>query len=345
MKPPAMNPHSTAELEDLLSQPTPAVVEMMRRIAGDIILLGVAGKMGPSLARMARRAADEAGTARRVIGVSRFRDAGAREALHEHGIETISCDLLDESAVAALPEAPNVIYLAGMKFGATGNEPLTWAMNTHLPAIVCRKFRTSRIAAFSTGNIYGLVPVSGGGSKETDAPNPAGEYAMSCLGRERMFQYFSDALHVPVALIRLNYACDLRYGVLVDVATKVWRGDPVDARMGFFNTIWQGDANALSLLALEHAASPAWVFNLTGPELLSVRDVAQSLATRWGKTARIDGTESPDALLSDPARCFTTLDRPRVNADTLIEAVASWIERGGVLLGKPTHFESRDGKF
>jgi nucleoside-diphosphate-sugar epimerase len=317
----------------------------MKRVPGDIMLLGVAGKMGPSLARMAKRASEAAGTPRRVIGVSRFRDAAARAELEQQGVETITCDLLDAAAVAALPEAPNIVYMAGMKFGATGQEPLTWAMNAWLPAIICQRYPRSRIAAFSTGNVYGLVPVAGPGSRETDTPQPAGEYAMSCLGRERMFEYFAQAQGTPVSLIRLNYACDLRYGVLVDVARKVWAGEPVDVCMGWFNTIWQGDANALSLLSLEKAAAPAWKFNLTGPAKLSVRAAAETFARLFRKPVQIAGSEAPDALLSDATVSIQQLDRLRVTEETLIEWVAHWIQEGGALLNKPTHFESRDGKF
>lgn len=338
-------PTTLADLEDWLSEPTPAVVEMMRRLPGDILILGVAGKMGPSLARMAKRASHEAGASRRVIGVSRFRDATARTELEKHGVETITCDLLDERALASLPDAPNIIYMAGMKFGATGQEPLTWAMNALLPGLVCQRFPRSRIAAFSTGNVYGLVPTGGSGSRETDTPYPAGEYAQSCLGRERIFEHFSLASGTRTSLIRLNYACDLRYGVLVDIAQKVWRGEPVDLTMGFFNTIWQGDANALSLLTLEHASSPAWKINLTGPVTLRVRDVAGRFAEAFGKTAQFTGTEAPDALLSDSTLLSSTLGGTSISEAVLVDWVASWIQSGGASLGKPTHFESRDGKF
>ncbi len=338
-------PTTLSELETRLSQPTPAVVQMMKRLPGDIILLGVAGKMGPTLARMTKRASEEAGTPRRVIGVSRFKDAAARAELEQHGVETKTCDLLNETAVISLPDAPNVIYMAGMKFGATGQEPMTWAMNAWLPGIICRKYRDSRIAAFSTGNVYGLVPVVGGGSKEEDTPRPVGEYAMSCLGRERLFEHFSLTHGTPVSLIRLNYATDLRYGVLVDVALKVWRGQPVDVCMGHLNTIWQGDANALSLLSLEKAGSPAWKINLTGPALLSVRDLALRFGALFDKPVQIEGQEAPDALLSNAARCFSELDRITLPEDDLIQWVAAWIQNGGGLLDKPTHFESRDGLF
>jgi nucleoside-diphosphate-sugar epimerase len=338
-------PLTLADLEDRLSEPTEAVIQMMRRVPGDILILGVAGKMGPSLARMAKRASDAAGTARRIIGVSRFRDAQMRVDLEKHGVETITADLLDAQALAALPEAPNIIYMAGMKFGATGQETLTWAMNTFLPGLVCERFPHSRIAAFSTGNVYGLVPLSSGGSCETDAPAPAGEYAQSCLGRERIFEYHAQKNGTPVALIRLNYACDLRYGVLVDIAQKIWRGEPVDVTMGHFNTIWQGDANALSLQFLENAAAPAWKINLTGSATLHVRAVAEAMAQKFARPLILTGQEAPDALLSDSSLCRSLLASPSVPEADLIGWVASWVQNGGSLLGKPTHFESRDGKF
>jgi nucleoside-diphosphate-sugar epimerase len=333
------------QLEDRLSEPTEGAVETMRRLAGDLLLLGVAGKMGPSLARMARRASDLAGTKRRIIGVARFSAGGVEAELQQHGIETIRCDLLNEEAVQRLPDAPNVLYLAGMKFGATGQEALTWAMNTHLPAIVCRKFARSRIVAFSTGNVYGLLPVTGGGSLETDPPAPIGEYAMSCLGRERMFEHFSRALGTRVALLRLNYACDLRYGVLVDLAQKILVSAPVDLGMGWFNTIWQGDANAMTLRCLEHVASPPLVLNLTGPELLNVRECCEKLGRLMGCKPTFVGAESPTALLSNARHALGKVGPTRIPADQLIEWVAAWVRQGGQTLNKPTHFEARDGRF
>lgn len=340
-----MPPATLEELEERLSRPTPAVVDLMRSLPGDILVLGAAGKMGPSLARMAKRASDEAETTRRVIAASRFREPGSAEAFQQHGIETLAVDLLDANAVAYLPHAPNVVFMAGMKFGSTGQEPMTWAMNAWLPGLVCERYHRSRIAAFSTGNVYGLVPVERGGSKEEDALNPAGEYAMSCLGRERIFQHFSNQRGTPVSIIRLNYACDLRYGVMVDVAQKVWRGEPVDVHMGYFNTIWQGDANALSLLSLGKADSPPWIVNLTGNVTLSVREVAKRFGELFGKPVQIEGTEAPDALLSNPYRSFVELGIPFIRDEELMEWVASWVAHGGESLGKPTHFESRDGKF
>jgi nucleoside-diphosphate-sugar epimerase len=337
--------HSLEELEDRLSEPTPEVVETMRRLEGDVIVLGVAGKMGPGLARMARRATDLAGVERRVIGVARFSAGSVESELRRHGVETIRCDLLDEDAVRRLPDAPNVLYLAGMKFGATGQEPLTWAMNTHLPAIACRKFARSRIVAFSTGNVYGLTPATAGGSVETDPPAPVGEYAMSCLGRERMFEHFSRTLGARVALLRLNYACDLRYGVLVDLAQKILAGAPVDLGMGWFNTIWQGAANAMTLRCLEHVASPPLVLNLTGPEVLSVGETCETLGRRLGRQPAFVGTESPTALLSNAHRALGLFGQPRVSANQLIAWVAAWLARGGQTLNKPTHFEARHGRF
>jgi len=340
-----MAPYDIAELEERLSRPTPAVVEMMSRIPGDFIVLGAAGKMGPSMARMVKRASDEAGTPRRVIGVSRFSESGSQEALQSHGIETIARDLLDANAVAYLPAAANVIYMPGMKFGSSGNESLTWAMNAWLPGIVCERYSRSRIVAFSTGNVYGLTSTENGGSREEDVPNPTGEYAMSCLGRERIFEHFSRSRGTPVSLIRLNYASDLRYGVLVDIARKVWNDEPVDVTMGYFNTIWQGDANALALLSLDYASSPVTTFNITGLQKLSVREMAQRFGTLFGKTPKISGTEAADALLSNATRSIVSLGPPFVSENDLIEWAATWIKRGGGTLGKPTHFESRDGRF
>jgi nucleoside-diphosphate-sugar epimerase len=333
------------QLEDQLSEPTPEVVQAVGRMEGDLIVLGVAGKMGPSLARMARRASDLAGNRRRIIGVARFSSAGLDPELQRRGIETIRCDLLDEEAVQRLPDAPNVLYLAGMKFGATSQESLTWAMNTHLPTIVCRRFAHSRIVAFSTGNVYGLVPAASGGSVETDSLAPVGEYAMSCLGRERLFEHFSRTLGLPVALIRLNYACDLRYGVLVDLAQKVLAGLPVDLGMGCFNTLWQGDANAMTLRCFAHVASPPLVLNLTGPELLSVRATCEKLGELLGREPVFTGKEAPTALLSNAGQAFSLFGQPRVSADQLLAWVASWVRQAGPTLNKPTHFEARDGRF
>jgi nucleoside-diphosphate-sugar epimerase len=335
---------SEADLEAALSEPTPEAVAALGRSPGDVVLLGAGGKMGLSLARMARRAADLAGGARRVVAASRF-GGGGEEAFRAAGVEPIRCDLFDERAVAALPDAANVVYMPGLKFGAAGNEAAVWATNSFLPGVVCRRYRGSRIVAFSTGNVYGLTPAAGGGSRETDVPRPDGEYAMSALGRERVFEFFARADGTPVSVVRLNYACDLRYGVLVDLAQKVLAGEPIDLGMGYFNTVWQGDANALTLAAFDRAASPPWVVNVSGPETLSVRAVAERFGQLLGKPVRFTGTEAATALLCDTTRCREALGSPRVAADPLVEWVAGWVGRGGATLGKPTRFEVRDGTY
>jgi nucleoside-diphosphate-sugar epimerase len=332
-------------LEELLSEPSAAAVDALRRTPGDIVVLGAAGKMGPTLARMARRAADLAGTPRRVIAVSRFSAAPQKDVLERCGVETVRCDLLDDSGVTRLPEAPNVIFMAGRKFGSTGDEPLTWAMNACVPAVVCRKYRASRIVAFSTGNVYGLTPSGRGGSREEDRLEPIGEYAMSCLGRERLFEYFSRAHRTPVAVLRLNYAAEMRYGVLVDLAMRLRRRERVDVTMGFFNVIWQGDANAMALAALAHTASPACIVNVAGPEELSVRIASQELARLMDVPVSFTGHEARDAFLSNGARGWSLLGTPRVAASRLIAWTADWVGRGAESLDKPTHFESRSGRF
>ena len=337
--------NSVEQLEDLLSEPTPGVVETMARLEGDLMLLGVAGKMGPTLARMARRASDLAGVPRRIIGVSRFSSPHEERALQKVGIQTIRCDLLDEIALQKLPDVPNIVFMAGMKFGSTGQESLTWAMNAYLPAMVCKKFPQSRIVAFSTGNVYGLVPVSSGGSVETDRGNPVGEYGMSCLGRERMFEHFSRTLKIPLAIIRLNYACELRYGVLVDLAQQIADGKQIDLAMGCFNVLWQADANAMTLQSFDHVSSPPFFLNLTGPEILQVREVCTELAKKMKRPVSFCGTENPSALLNNSTKAFYLFGKPRVDAQQLMAWVAEWIGSGGATLGKPTHFESRDGKF
>jgi len=294
---------------------------------------------------MLHRGSAAAGVRRRIIGVARFSAGHLQAELESQGIETIRCDLLDEAAVGRLPDAPNVFYLPGMKFGSTGQESLTWAMNTYLPAIVCKKFSGSRIVALSTGNVYGLVPVNSGGSVESALPEPIGEYAMSCLGRERMFQYFSSRLNIPVVLIRLNYACDLRYGVLVDLAQKVWHRQVIELGMGHFNTIWQGDANAMIAQALTRTQSPPAILNVTGPELLTVRESCEQLGRIMGCTPQFSGKESGTALLSNAQRAIGWFGPPFVTAPELLVWVAEWIMNRGTTLNKSTHDEARDGRF
>jgi uncharacterized protein YbjT (DUF2867 family) len=337
--------HTVEELEDRLSTPTPGAVRALSRLEGDLILLGAGGKMGPSLARMARRAFDQAGASHRVIAVSRFRNAAAETMLRQHGVETIRCDLLDPAQLAALPLAANVIWMTGQKFGVTGQEALTWAMNVWLPGVVCRKYEGSRIVAFSTGNVYGLSPVVAGGSREEDALRPIGEYSMSCVGRERLLEHFSRERQVPMVLLRLNYANELRYGVLVDVARTVWANEVIDLTMGHFNALWQGDANAWALESFVHAATPPLVLNLAGPELLSVRRVAEELGRLMGRPVTLRGTESADAYLSNSSRAVRLFGYPRVGVQQLLEWIAAWVAGGGTCLDKPTHFEVRDGIF
>jgi Nucleoside-diphosphate-sugar epimerases len=338
-------PRDEASLEELLTHPKPALIAAMQNLDGDVLVLGAGGKMGPSLAVLARRAIEAAGKANRVIAVSRFSDPSAARSLRERGVEVISADLLDRQALDSLSGCPNVVFLAGMKFGSTGAPGRTWAMNVLLPALVADRFRDSRIVALSTGNVYPFVRSDLSGATEETSPEPVGEYAWSCLGRERMFQHAAEEWGTRSVLVRLNYANDLRYGVLQDVARKVYDGQPVDVSMGWFNTVWQGDANSIVLRALEHASGPPFVLNLTGREIVSVRAVAQRFGDIFGKNARIVGEEAPTALLSDAQRCFHLFGEPEVNLETMIQWTADWIARGGRSLGKPTHFEARDGRF
>lgn len=342
---PTQVPRDTQALEDALSAPSQALIDMFGQRPGDILVLGAAGKMGPTLARMAQRATQQAGNGARVIGVSRFSDPAEKSKLEAWGIETIQGDLLDASFVQSLPDAPHVVYMAGMKFGATGKESLTWAMNSLLPARICERFAGQTIAAFSTGNVYGLTPVMRGGSIESDPLNPQGEYAMSCLGRERTFEHYSRTNGTRVSLLRLNYACDLRYGVLVDLAQRIYRNEPVDLCMPAFNIIWQRDANEMALRSLADADSPPNVLNIAGPEQLSVRRVCRQLANLLDRPAMFTGEEQTEAILSNGQKGHRRYGYPTVAADLLIEWVAQWLKQGGELLGKPTKYEARDGKF
>jgi nucleoside-diphosphate-sugar epimerase len=334
-----------SQLEEVMTTPTPALVQSVKGLGGDVILLGVAGKMGPTLARLVRRTLDAAQITARVIGVARFSDPAARRKLDEAGVETISADLLEAGVLEGLPDVPNVVYLVGRKFGATGNPALTWAVNTWLPARVAERYRQARIVALSTGNVYPLVPVSERGASESHPTGPIGEYAQSCLGRERMLEFMSERYGTRGAIIRLNYAIDLRYGVLLDLARKVWNGETIDVTMGHVNVIWQGDANAAILRAFEWCASPPFVLNLTGPEVASVRWLAEELGKRLDRPPVFRGLEASTALLSDASRSIELLGLPRVNLPRMIDWVAHWVKIGGPTLDKPTHFETRDGAF
>jgi len=326
--------HTIEDLEEALSRPSGDDIEFMRRLDGDILILGAGGKIGPSLAAMCRRAADSAGRSRRVIAVS-------RRLVEVPGVDAIACDLLDRDAVSRLPLCPNVLYLAGRKFGSTGSPELTWAMNAVVPAITGERFRASRVVVFSTGNVYELRDPATGGSRESDPPAPVGEYAQSCLARERIFEHCAPRS----VFFRLNYAVDLRYGVLVDIARKVYAGDPVDLTVPAFNVIWQRDANSYALRSLEHCTAPPRILNVTGREMLHTREVAEFFGARFGKRARVAGVEGSLALLSDAGACFSLMGPPVVSSAELMEMVAAWVEAGGATLGKPTHFEVADGRF
>jgi nucleoside-diphosphate-sugar epimerase len=340
-----MNIANEQDLEELLSRPVPEDVDAFRNLGGDLLILGVNGKMGPSLALRARRAAMASGSPHRVIGVSRFNSEGSRALLEDAGIETISADVLDEAQVATLPDAPNVISLAARKFGSTGDESYTWAMNAYMPARIAERYRTSRIVTFSSGNVYPLTPVTSGGATEATPLEPVGEYAMSAVGRERMLEYMSRKHGTRIAILRLNYAVEMRYGVLLDIGTRVFERKPIDLAMGNANVIWQGDANSVCLRAFAHAQSPPFVINLTGPETVSVRLVAERFGELFGVKPEFEGSESPTALLNNAARCHRMFGYPAVSLDEIIETTAQWIGRGGRTLNKPTHFEARDGKF
>jgi dTDP-4-dehydrorhamnose reductase len=328
-------------LEEVMSRPDPALVADLARAPGDLLVLGAAGKMGPTLCRLAKRA----DPARRVIAVARWSEPGLRERMEGWGIECLATDLMDDAALAALPDAPNVVFMAARKFGSTGNEALTWAMNVQLPARVAERWARSRIVFFSTGNVLPMWPVNGPMPDEAAAPSPIGDYAASCLGRERAFQHAAASRGTACFGIRLNYAIDLRYGVLHDVATKVAAGTPVPLAMGHANVIWQGDANAWTLRALARADATCPVLNVTGPETVSIRWLARQFAERLGRDVTFAGEEAPTALLSNAGLAFATFGYPTVPLLTLVEWVADWVAGGGRALGKATKFEVRDGRF
>lgn len=336
---------SVDELEELLSRPTLPALRALQNLDSDLVILGVSGKMGPTLARMAARGLAMLGSPYRVYGVARFSQPHVQAELAAAQVEPVACDLLDREALEQLPDSRNVIFMAGQKFGTTGNQHMTWAINTHLPALVCERYAQARTVAFSTGNVYSLNEIAQGGAREGDLPNPLGEYAASCLGRERIFDYFSRVHGLPCAIMRLNYATELRYGVLVDVAQKVYEQAEIDLAMGAANVIWQGDANAHGLALLDHCSTPPNVVNITGPETVSIRQVALAFGERFGRAPRFTGVEAPTALLSNAAKAHKLFGYPSVSLQHMIDWIVGWIEHDGARLDKPTHFETRDGKF
>lgn len=336
---------SEEELENFLSQPYESDIEFLKSLKGDILILGAGGKMGASLTWRIHRSEQKACSSCRVLAVSRFSSPGSRDWFEQRGIEARACDLLDHNQVRSLPRFENVIYLAGRKFGSSERPDLTWISNTLVPAEVAKTFAASRIVAFSTGNLYPLLPISSTGSVETDALNPVGEYAQSCLGRERMFEYYSHENGTRCLFYRLNYATDLRYGVLADIAWKVRASKPVNLSVETFNTIWQGDADSYALRSLVLCQSPPFLLNVAGPEKITLREAADFFAKRWGCEVQYEGESCGKALLSDASRCYSLLEKPRISAQQLLEWTAQWVEQGGRNLGKPTKFEVSNGRF
>lgn len=331
--------------EKRLLAPSVALIEDLKQIDGDILLLGVGGKMGPSMAKLAVEAIQTAGISKKVIGASRFSENGLKQELEANGVETIAVDLLDDKALQELPEVENVIYLAGQKFGTSGKEAFTWAMNSYLPGRVAEKFKHSRIVAFSTGNVYPFAPLHKGGLDESVTPEPVGEYGQSCLGRERIFQYFSEKNNTPTLIYRLNYAVDFRYGVVMEIAKSVWEGKTIDLSSGNVNVIWQGDANEIAIRSLRHCSSPARILNVTGPELLSVQWIAEQFGKQFDKHPVFVGEPEPTALLNNASACHQLFGYPRTTIRDIIEITAEWMKQGGDTFGKATHFQERKGQF
>ncbi len=334
-----------AKLDKMLTTPSAALVEDMKKIKGDIIILGAGGKMGPTLCILAKNAIAQAGIDKKVYAVSRFSDPIATKLLQDEGVITISADLLEHGALDKLPDVENVIFMAGRKFGTNGQEPFTWSMNAWLPSLVAERYKNSNIVAFSSGNLYPIVPACSGGVTEEVNPLPTGEYPQSVLARERCFEYGSLQYGTKVLLYRLNYAIDLRYGVLYDIASKIYAGEELSISNSCFNCIWQGDANEIAIRSLLHTGSPATKLNVTGPETVSVRYVANEFAKLFGKEAKLTGEELNDAYLSNAAQQFKLFGYPSVCLKQMIEWQAEWIMAGGRILNKPTHFEERKGKY
>ena len=328
-------------LEDILSEPTEAAKKIVAGLTGDIVVLGAGGKMGPTLAMMLKKASG----GKKIYAVSRFSDKAVRSRIEQAQVETIEADLLDESHYRKLPDVENVFYLAGMKFGTRGNQPLTWVLNSFVPALVARHYKNSRIVAYSTGNVYPLVETTGGGATEQTAPEPVGEYAQSCLGRERMFEYFSQLYKTPVTLVRLNYANEPRYGIIVDLTSKILTDKPIDLTMGAVNLIWQRDANDYIIRAISLAKSPPAVLNITGPETIPIRRLAEQIGKALGRKPKFVSREAPSALLSDASYAFSTFGLPQTTLEQMVSMIARWVATGKKTLNKPTKYDIRDGKF
>ncbi len=335
---------SIGDADEILSRPSPVDVAAAARIAGDVLILGAGGKMGPTLARLVRRASDEAGVERTVYAASRFSDDALREALLAEGIRTVVCDATSRESISRIPDCPNVLYLVGRKFGSSTTPHLTWATNVYAPSIVAERFRDSRVVVLSTANVYPFTPVGERGSRESDGLDPLGEYAQTAVGRERMFEYFSSQLGTKASILRLSYAIDLRYGVLRDIAERLVAGTAIDLTTGYANVIWQRDANSTIFRALETASSPPAIFNLSGPAI-SIRETAEQLAVILGLRPVFKNTEAPTALLVDIDRCTQRFGDPETSLKSMIEQTADWIRSGGDSLRKPTHYEQRRGAF
>jgi nucleoside-diphosphate-sugar epimerase len=333
------------ELDEMLTRPRPVLVDFIRTLSSPLVILGAGGKMGPTLAWLARRAAEAAGHALDIFAVSRFTDPHARRWLETRGVQTLSIDLLDREALQRLPKAADVVYLVGRKFGTSQDAARTWAINTLVPAYVAARFPRTRMVVLSTGNVYPLVPISSRGSVESDALTPLGEYANAAVARERLFEFFAQQNATPITIVRLNYAVDLRYGLLVDIARRIHAGESVNIATGHVNCLWQGDANEMILRSLALAKTPPQVLNLTGPAVLSVRELALRFADLLGRTVQFSGTEAETALLSNPARACALLGPPPTTLETVMRWTAHWVKSGGRLLDKPTHFEVRDGRY
>jgi nucleoside-diphosphate-sugar epimerase len=328
-------------LEDILSKPTEATRKVVASLNGDIAVLGAGGKMGPTLAMMLKKASSD----KNIYAVSRFSDKAVKARIEEAEIKTIETDLLDESSYTKLPKVENVFYLAGMKFGTTGQQPLTWARNSFLPGMIARHYNNARIVAFSTGNIYPLVDINSDGAIEETAPEPVGEYAQSCLGRERMFQYFSQLYNTPITLVRLNYANEPRYGIIVDLTLKILHDEPIDLTMGAVNLIWQRDANDYIIQAISLAKSPPAVLNVTGPDTVPIRQLAEQIGNEVGKEPKFVSQEAQTALLSNASYCFKQFGYPTTTLEEMVSMIVKWVESGKNVLNKPTKYNIRDGKF